>query len=249
MPDFYYVDMYFENDSSRFSDVVDGCISGILAAGGTFKRIMMSTMSSGGGAPVNMDDHIRLAPKDIKAVAAAYVDDMLAEGNAVISFPHLGRVIFEYDFKLDEELYDDIEDEEAATRTKAHDIGLTFFYYDNQAPGRKIKVSLSFWEEFLLKHCSSETSEYNTAKVLHILENINEKASPSFGAMNNEIHLNLDRSLDAMLSGSLPYGNEYVLVGRSMEDQLDLRRLIADGVPYRKLKGGGVVVMFKKKTF
>jgi hypothetical protein len=217
-----------------------------MEAGCTFKRVVMSTLSAGGGAPVNMDEHIRLAPKDIKSVAAAYVDDMLAEGNPVISFPHLGRIIFDYSFRLDEELYDDIEDEEAATRTDARDIGMTFFYYDNQPLGRKIKVSLSFWEEFLLKHCSSGTSQYNMRQVQHILEKINEKSSPSFGALNNEIHLNLDRSLDSLLGNGIPVGNEYVLVGRRLEDKLDLGRLDSEGVAWRKLKGGGVIVMFNR---
>ncbi len=226
---------------------MDGCVSAMLDAGCRFKRILMSTMSGGGGAPVHMDEHVKLAPSEIKAVASAYIEEMLAEGSPVISFPHLGRVIFEYDFALDEELYDDIEDEELATHTDAQEIGVTFFYYDNQSLGRKIKVSLSFWEEFVLKHCTSETAHQNLQRVVNLLESISSKALPSFGASNNEIHLNIDKSLDSLLESNVPYGNEYVLVGKSLREKLNFKLLDTESVPWREMSGGSVLVMFRDR--
>ena len=69
--------------------------------------------------------------------------------------------------------------------------------------------------------------------VLKIVERICNSTQPYFGAMNNEIDLNTDVSLDRLLRGASPTGNEYIIVGQDMVGNLDLEDLKKDSVSLR----------------
>jgi len=245
MPVFYYVDFYYDPARSRFEDVVGGCVSGLMKSGCKFRNIVMS--GEGFKKQVSLQEHVRLTPGDIRRFAAAFAEEMRAEGKHFFSFPPMGRVLFEQDFRFDEALVEEIEEEERETRASARAVGLHCTFSEDEASGRKIKASLSLWEEYVLTYGSGEKSRHNMARVLEMAANIYGETAPYFGAMNNEISLNTDASLELLKSGKLPSGNEYVLVGKDCMEMLDLGALKRSGYRWKAMGDGGVIIQFEDK--
>lgn len=245
MPIFYYVDFYYDPARSRFEDVVGGCVAALVKSGCKFRNIVMS--GEGFKRQVSLQEHVRLSPDDIRWFAAAFAEEMRAEGKRFFSFPPMGRILFEQDFRFDEALLEEVEEEEREIRTSARTVGLHCTFSEDEASGTKIKASLSLWEEYVLTYGSGEKSRHNMARVLEMAAKIYGETGPYFGAMNNEIRINTDASLELLKSGRLPTGNEYVLVGKPCMKMLDLGSLKRSGCKWKALGDGGVIIQFEDK--
>jgi len=245
MLDYYYIDLYFDPKQYSFEQVVRSCITSLIASGCRYEKVTMSNPEV--NRNVNFGEHVALKPEELPAVAAAYVDEMKQKGQKFISFPPLGRVMFHYSFRLDEAVLDDIHEEEEDAHSSYEDFGLTFSYTTSAEAGMKIKASLNFWEEFVLKNGTPELQVENMRDILGMVVRIAAETPPYFGAMNTEIHLNTDASLSLLGGGKLPEGNEFALIGGPLMPKLDMKALKASKYPMGSLPDGGCVIQMADK--
>lgn len=256
MPDFYYIDFYFDPAETGFKPVVDGCISALTGSGARFKKILMSASKDEVRRQVSFAEHVRIEPADIGAVAAAYMEEYEEEDEMkAVTFPPMGRVMFEFDFRFDTMMLDEMEDEERDTRSSAREIGLTFLYTIGKAGNKKpaasapsfasmgrIKASMSMWEEYVLTHGNGDIHAHNMRRLISIVDAVAAKSGPYFGAMNNEIHLDTDRSLDGLMRNGVPAGNEMVVVGPGLRGKLNMDIINRYGFGVRDTARGGAIV-------
>jgi hypothetical protein len=245
MLDYYYIDLYFDPGRVSLRDVVHSTVSSLVSGGCSYEKVTVSDPKASGS--VNFGEHVALAAPDLPAVASAYVDEMLKDGQRLISFPPLGRVMFSYPFRLDEDLLEDIYDEEEESSSSSEVIGLTFLYSAVSGSGPLIKASLSFWEEYILKNGRPEIQVKNMSDILSMIVRISSKCPPFFGAMNTEIRLNTDASLELLNQGRLPEGNEFIVVGGGLMPKLDMQALKASGYHMGTLPDGGVIIQMADK--
>lgn len=245
MPVYYYIDFYYDPEGVRFGDVVGGCVSALVKAGCEFKNVVMS--GEGMKKPISLNQHIILSTEDIREFASAYAQEMESEGKKHFSFPPLGRIIFEYDFRIDDSLLDEVAEEESETGANSRAIGLSFTYSGAPWGGSRIKASLSLWDEYVLSYGGKEKNRHNMSKVLEIASNIYNESGPYFGAMNNEIALDTDRSFELLKNGGLPEGNEYAIVGGYMVGKLDRKSLEKSGLKWKAFGDGGIIIQFESK--
>jgi len=196
---------------------------------------------------VDMEEHVQLSLEDLPAVAEAYAEEMESSGTQFISFPPLGRIMFHCPFRFDDSLMDDIHEDEDEARSEAEDLGLVMMYTTSQEAGRKIKASLSFWEEYVLSHGKPETHIENMKRVLKIVRAIYDHATPYFGAMNKEIHLDTDLSLTYVIQNKLPVGNEFAIVGKRFMDRIRTADIDAAGYRWASMPDGGIIIQFEDK--
>jgi hypothetical protein len=241
MPDFYYIELLFNPREKNYGDIIEGCISALLDSGCGLKKITF--VEDPKGPPAFFKAGTALNLGNIKKHALAYTEDRIKKGIRFIQFPPWGRATFECGFGFDEEVMDDVEIEERDTRSIARDLGLSFLL-DNEPGSERIKATLNFWEEYVLTYGDAKTHVLNMMMVLKIVERICNSTQPYFGAMNNEIHLNTDISLDRLMHGASPTGNEYIIVGQDMVGRLDLDELKQSGCKWKKLSSGGMIIQF-----
>jgi len=243
MPDFYYIDLYFDPEGRNFGAIVDGCVNSLLSVGATFEKVMMARDDA--RKQVIVGEHVTIQPGDLGALAEAYLEDIEKENNYIVSFPHLGRIMFKHGFTLCQSMVDEIREEEKETRTSANDIGLSFSYSVTQQSGGRVKASLSFWEEYLLMHSTDEAHADNIGKIMDILATINQEVKPFFGAMGPELHLDTEKAYNKLWSGQMPDVNDFAIVGKSMVHMIDPDLLAASR--HRTLADGAVIIQFSTK--
>ena len=112
------------------------------------------------------------------------------------------------------------------------------------AYGRKIKLTMSLWFDYILAHGSDETHLRNAIQLLWMIEHMSNVTDPYFSVMNTELHIDIDKSLGLLLEGKLPEGNDFAIVGPTHVDKIDFNALKASGYPYRTLSGGSVAIQF-----
>lgn len=245
MLDYYYIDLYFDPDRDSFGKVAEACIKALRAGGCEFRKVVMASADT--RKSVDMEEHVQLSLEDLPAVAEAYAEEMESSGTQFISFPPLGRVMFHCPFSFDDSLMDDIHEDEDEAHSEAEDMGLVMMYTTSQEAGRKIKVSLSFWEEYVLSHGKPETHLANMRRVLRMVRAIYEHATPYFGAMNKEIHLDTDLSLTYLIQSRLPEGNEFAIVGKRFMDMIKTSEVEAAGYKWASMPDGGIIIQFEDK--
>jgi len=152
--------------------------------------------------------------------------------------------MFQFDFDFDENLSDEIWDEEEETNALFTDLGASFTYSPAGSISKYIKITLSFWEDFVLRGGETATHIGNLNRVLGFWENISRTLSPFFGVMNSELHINTDASYDLLCAGKLPVGNEYVYIGRQSLRFLNAAALKSSARPYRAIGKDGVLIEF-----
>ncbi len=245
MPDFYYIDLYFDPEEKTLREIVDGCVYSLICSGATFDKVFL--VSSANMKQVSVGEHVQIEPQDLGVIAETYLEEHEGETNFLFSFPPHGRIMFKYDFVLDQYMLDEIADEEADTKCSANDIGVTFMYTVSRHGGRRVKVSMSFWEEYLLTHGSWEVHRMNIKKIFTFIKAINQNVEPYFGAMNSELHLNTDESFDMLREGKLPEGNDFVFVGKQMIHLLDMDAVKAKGIKQTVMPNKAVILELSDK--
>jgi hypothetical protein len=247
VPDFYYIDLLYDPKDTDFGSVVGGATGALVEAGCAFDRVSML-------APTDEGDRAFFArapemdARNLGEVAGSYWEAMRARGQNIITFPPMGRVMLRYPFKFDEDILDDIHEEEEESGSSRDAVGLSFSFSDSATLGKKIDASVSFWEEYVLTLGRPETHRANMADILGMVERVALATRPYFGAMNNEIHLGTDRSLDLLRDGRLPEGNDYVLVGAREVPRLDIDALKRSRRPVRRLgEEGGLIIEFTRR--
>ncbi|MCK4911429.1 MAG: hypothetical protein KAR83_07290 [Thermodesulfovibrionales bacterium] len=245
MPDFYYADLYFDPEDRGLKDIVDSCVYALQCAGAQFDKVFL--VSSSSMQQVSIGEHVQIEARDLGVLAETYLEEHEGKSNFFFSFPPQGRIMFKYDFVLDEYLIEEIRDEEEDTRSSANDLGLTFVYSVTESGGRRVKASLSFWEEYLLTHGSGEVHRKNIERIVALVEAINLNVEPYFGALNSELHLNTDKSHDLLRAGKLPEGNDFVLVGKQLAHLLDMDEVRAQGIKHVVLQNKAVMLELSNK--
>jgi len=243
MADYYYAEFLFDPDRARFADVVEGAVGALMNSGCQFRVITLpkatavDTTRWGGFVAEGLDR--------LREMCEEVTSEGLIEKRRLISFPPAwGRIMFSFDFDFDPELSDEIWDEEDDTGARATDLGLSFTFSPMQEAGRYCKLTLSFWEDFVLRGGQTATHIDNMRKIINILKRLSTYLSPYFGVMNNELHTNPDRSLELLRQGRLPEGNEYVYVGHEMTGMLNLDRLTSSGYRSMVLPDGAIIIEF-----
>lgn len=243
MPDFYYMDLYFDPDVTPLVDVVDSCVNAIIQSGCDFKKIIIpadpshQTTKNGRFGSVGLE-HLR-------STCQLCQDEMLGTGATLFSYPpRWGRIVFEHDFTIDEDLSDEVYDEEDETGAKCSDLGLSFQFFNHEGMGRKIKMTMNFWEDFILRRGTPETHQKNINFIVHMLETINYAVGPYFGAMNTELKLNSDHSLDLLMKGEVPEGNDFVFIGEALAKKINVDELDRRGITYREFSDGSLLIQF-----
>lgn len=226
-------------------EAVDGVVRGFLGAGARFRRLL--TARHGSREQVAYDDHVIIRPQDLGLLARAHEEEEEGSEGGMLSFPpRAGRILFEYGFEFDE-LVEEVRDEEAETHTSADDIGAAFTMQTNHSTGRKIKLTLTFWEEFVLSHGNPDAHAHNMGRIISLVNSICSHASPYFGAMNSELHLDTDGALEAFERGSLESRNDFILVGPDLLPRLNMNALVERGLPFKALDGGGMVIQLRDR--
>ena len=243
MADYYYAEMLFDPDETRFPDVVEGVVGTLLASGCHFRMITLpKTISS---SKINWGGFSAAGLDRLREMCEQATSEGLMQKRRLISFPPgWGRIMFRCDFAFDEELHDEIWDEEEDTGARSTDLGLAFTFSPLHEAGRYTRMTLSFWEDCVLQNGEPATHINNTRTILNIFEMLSQNMHPYFGVMNNELHVNPDRSLDRLKSGELPDGNEYVYVGQKLTGLMDMAKLSASGRRLKTLPDGGVIIEF-----
>jgi hypothetical protein len=244
MTDFYYIDLYMEPEDICFGDIVNGCVSALVGVGAQFEKIFMARHDK--KQQISFGEHISVRPEDLGGLAKAYLEEYSGDKNFYMSFPHQGRIMFKYPFALDQSLTDEIRDEEEDTRSSAEALGLSFSYTQNRTRGNRVKASMSFWEEYHLTHSAEDIIEENVEKIISIVDAINLHARPYFGAMNPEINLNTDGSLELLRARKVPVGNEFVFIGKPLVHLLDREQTEAEGAIIRALSNEAMLIEFPR---
>ncbi len=245
MPDFYYADLYFDPEDRDLKDIVDSCVYALQCAGAKFEKVFL--VSSSTMRQVSIGEHVQIEARDLGVLAETYLEEHEGKNNFFFSFPPQGRIMFKYDFILDQYLIDEIRDEEEDTHSSANDLGLTFTYSVTETGGKRMKATLSFWEEYLLTHGSGGVHRLNIEKIVALVETINLNVEPYFGALNSELHLNTDKSYDLLQAGNLPEGNDFVLVGKQLVHLLDMDEVRARGIRHTVLQNKAVMLELTSK--
>lgn len=245
MPDFYYADLYFDPEDRDLKDIVDSCVYALQCAGAKFEKVFLA--SSTNRRQVSLGEHVRIEVRDLGLIAQTYLEEHEGESNFFFSFPPQGRIMFKYDFVLDQYLIDEIHEEEEETHSSANDLGVTFTYSVTETGGKRVKASLSFWEEYLLTHGSEDVHRQNIEKIVEFVESININVEPYFAAMNSELHLDTDKSHDLLWEGKLPEGNDFVLVGKQLAHMLDMDEVKALGIRHKVLQNKAVMLELTDK--
>ncbi len=245
MPDFYYIDLYFDPEEKSLRKIVDGCVYSLICSGATFEKVFL--VSSSNRKQVSIGEHVQIEPQDLGVLAEAYLEERKGETNFLFSFPPLGRIMFKYDFVLDQYMMDEIAEEETDTKSSANDLGMTFSYSVSEHGGKRLKVSISFWEEYLLTHGSWEVHRRNIEKIYSFIGAIDQNVEPYFGAMNSELHLNTDKSHDLLREGKFPEGNDFVFVGKQMLHLLDMDEVKARGIRQTVMPNKAVILELTDK--
>lgn len=243
MPSYYYADMYYQGE---FGPVVRGVIDGMLVSGSRFKKANIQE------SPESKSHHSFTGTSSLNSfidMSQAYIENMLARGLNRIPFPSWGRIVFDHDFDFDEDFFDEVMDEENESKTSALDIGVSFVYTDDPKNGiRRTQATFSLWEDFVLTGIGNQRIHaQNMTRLLKIVESVYETSHPEFGVLNSELHISIDRSRDKLLKGELPYGNDFVIVGRQLLMELDVEQLRKQSLPYKVLSDGGVLIQFNNK--
>jgi hypothetical protein len=243
VPSYYYIDLMFDSD---LGEVVEATINGLLKSGCRYKRASMRVDGEPGAVSLSGRE-INVDLGSIKGLAQAYVDEQRRRGRRIIPFPPWDRIVFEYDFRFDYGLLDEVEHEEAESNSCARDIGLSFVCDEGADVGGRVKASICFWEEFILLYGSDDTHRANMTMILGMVENIYNASGPFFGAMNGEMYLNTDKSMKRLLEGEFPVGEEFVVLGKKMLERVDVDKLRGSGYELRGLPDGGMLVQFRKR--
>jgi hypothetical protein len=111
--------------------------------------------------------------------------------------------------------------------------------------GRRIKASLSFWEEYILTYGDGGANRYNMGRILEMVREVCARTRPYFGAMNTELHLDTDKTLELLLKKGVPSGNEFVIVGEPLRDKVSFDAL--PGLAWKDLPGGGVLIQWSDR--
>lgn len=243
MPSYYYADMYYQGE---FGHIVRSLIDGMLISGCRFKKATIqdsyeSRSNHSFTGTSSLDNFIDMSQ--------AYIENMLSRGLNRIPFPSWGRIVFEHDFDFDEDYFDEVIEEETDSNTSALEINLSFVYTDDPKSGiSRTQATLSLWEDFVLTGSGNQRIHaQNMTRLLKIMEAVYEASHPAFGVLNDELHVSIDRSHDKLLRGELPYGNDFVLVGRQVLMDLDVEQLRRQALPYKVLSDGGVLIQFNNK--
>lgn len=243
MADYYYAELLFDPNQHAFLDIVDQTSKIMIDSGCTFREIIIPRQKF--DSKIKWGDFSTAGMDQLREMCSMAEQEGIQNQSNLISFPPgWGRIMYEYHFKFDERLNDEIWDEEEETNALSTDVGLSFTYTPFSELDRYIKLTICLWEDFVLKHGSPETHIANLRSVIGFFNNISQAISPFFGVMNNELHINADKSLELLRQGRLPEGNEYVLVGKTLLGMLDPAALTASGRHAGSLKDGSIIIEF-----
>lgn len=245
MLDYYYIDLYFDPEKAPFQKVVERFVYTLMAKGCTFQKAIMARPDTNQNIP--FEEHVDLHPDDLPAMANAYVEEMMQDGQNLISFPPLGRIMFSYDFRFDDIMLDEIHEEEDDSRSSCDTLGLTFTLSLVPGQASRIKASLSLWEEYVLINGTPEVQAGNMRDIIGMITQIAQRTPPFFGAMDNEMHLNTDDSLALLMEGRLPEGNEFIVIGKPLMDKVDTDALKQKGYPVGPMPDGGIIIQMTDK--
>lgn len=242
MAEYYYTDLYFNPGEHPFCNLVLDAVSSLLESGCRLKHIVVPTPDSPRDRPGSgVSNHFGV--EHILSLCETHLKSV--EGEDFVSFPpSWGRIVMDYGFGFDPELEDDIIEEEAETSTAAGDIGLSFRYTVREEYGRKIKLTMSTWYDFVLSKGRPETHARNAGALLSIVDRLCRFSAPYFGAMNTELHIDIDRSLGRFLEGRLPDGNDIVIIGPEYSEKVDTKAIEDSGVPYKVFPSGMTAIQF-----
>jgi hypothetical protein len=243
MADYYYIDLYFDPDEYLFCEVVVDCVTSLLDYGCTLKKIVIPkdeevfTISGG-----EYDTH---GLDDLFGLCNDHTHELEHDKTRFISFPpRWGRILLQHKFELASSNLADIQDEEEDTNTSIQDVGLAFVYSTDKRYGRKIKLTISIWEDFILTHGDNDLHMRNVQTLLSMIEKINTCVPSYFAAMNSELKVNIDKSLEHLKKGELPEGNDLVYVGAKLSNLLDKNKLTEAKLHYRENTDIGTFVQF-----
>jgi hypothetical protein len=244
VPSYYYIDLFFD---CEVGEAVEGTVSAAIEAGCRFERVAMGDVAEGDHAAIL--DPATLGPSNLAERGQAFVAEHLRRGERAIGFPPWGRILFTFPFEFDEALQEDMREEERECHSSARDVGLSFLYerspLGDVAP--RVRASISFWEDYVLSLGSEEAHEVNMSRMLALVEGIYETARPYFGALNDEIHINAERSFETLTRGDVPRENEFVLVGRRVVGRLNTDALVESGVTWKVLSDGGLLLQTRRR--
>jgi len=243
MADYYYAEMLFSPDKSSFFNVIEGSVNALLSSGCEFREIVVPRERF--AKEIKWGEFTTAGLDRLREMCDAVTREAMSEGRKMISFPPgWGRIMFEYKFDFDEALSDEIWDEEEETNALSTDFGASFTYSPTGSLSKYIKLTFSFWEDFVLTHGDPATHIGNLNRIFTFWEHISLALSPYFGVMNNELHINADSSYDLLSAGELPKGNEYVYIGQQSLGLLDVDALKSSGRRVRALRDGSLIIEF-----
>lgn len=241
MADYYYAEMLFNPDKDSFADVIEGSVKALINSGCEFTEIIIPRQRF--TKEIKWGEFSSAGIENLREMCDAVMHHSSQQGLKVISFPPgWGRVMFKYDFNFDEQLSDEIWDEEEETNALSTDVGASFTYSPAGNLSEYIKITISFWEDFVLRGGRTATHIVNLNRILGFWESISRTLSPYFGVMNRELHINSDASYDLLCAGKLPEGNEYVYIGKQSLRFLNATALKSSGRPYRAIGDDSVLI-------
>ena len=243
MADYYYIDLYFDPDEYLFCEVVVDCVTALMDYGCTLKKIVIprddDVLTISGG---EYDTH---GLNQLFSLCNDHTHEMEHQNNKFISFPpRWGRILLQYNFALSPFSLAEIQDEEEDTNTSILDVGLAFMYTTDENYGKKIKLTISIWEDFLLSNGDINLHLENLHTILKMIERINMSVPPYFGVLNSELKINIDKSLEYLNNSCLPEGNELVFIGSKLAKLLDKDKLREAKLHYRETSDQGIFVQF-----
>jgi hypothetical protein len=117
------------------------------------------------------------------------------------------------------------------------EITINFWCFDEN----EIAVDMTPWEEYVLIYGNKEPHYRNKCRILSIVESVYKNTKAYFGWMDGEMNSG-DYSYDILTGNKSTTGNEFVIVGKSFINKVNISLFEENGYHHKFLNDGGLVI-------
>ncbi len=242
MPAYYWMEFYVDPRLGSAASLVAETVRALLDAGCRYERVRLLTTQD-----TALDRMHQRVTREERALDLQRAQELATNSAARLedSYPD-AMLIFTYPFEFDPEVRAKISRHGDDLQEAVKEIHVGFGPVEDRRIGRRTRINVTMFHEFVLIYGRPETHERNMQRILLIAESIYNHVKPYFGWMDDETNSS-DMSYDRLLDGKFPLGNEIVFIGKSLVGTANLRDLNRLGHWNKMLPDGGVVIRWAAK--
>jgi len=239
----YWIEFYVNPSRVAVADLVTQTIQALLDSGCVYKRVRLFTTKDTSLPVERQRVSVEEQSSDIAEATRLASRDAAKETH---TYPH-AILVFGYAFEFDNEVREMITRRGERHLEEVNEMELTFMPDKDEIIGRRIDLTLTTHEEYVLMYGKEDTHEGNRQRILGIAEQIYNRVKPYFGWMDGETNSS-DESYGLLIRRKFPLGNEFVFIGKDLIQRANLRELKRSGHWHKELSDGGVVIRWAAKV-